>query len=164
MSFANLYRTCPGVAAAVAPAATAGDYVVGVFSLPADAFDQANRCFNAEAWVGFGSNGDTKRWKIFFNPSAAVVGSLITGGTLMFDSGAITTSGGSANGSGRVVKRGAPGSNTQTVLTGSVSSDAAASVDTTAIETAPILVAVTINCTTTASDCVLEDFEVNVLN
>ena len=164
MSYANIYRTCPGVAAAVAPANTGGDYVVGVYSLPGGSLDLAGRAIEADAWVEFASNGNTKRWKIWFNPSAAVVGSTITGGTLLFDSGAVTTNGGSANGYGQVVKRGANGSNTQTTLPGAINSNAASCADTTATESAAILFAVTINNTTNAADCSLTEFEVNVDN
>lgn len=166
----NISVQCPGVAGGQAPGATGADNVVLVYSIPASSFDQAGRMIGAEAWIQFAANANSKRAKLWFNPTAAVVGSTITGGTLMADTGAVTQSGGSALLSGSVIKRGAANSNTQTVLPGGAVLAAShaglstPSADTTATENAAILVAVTINNATTATDALGVALQVNAMN
>lgn len=162
----SLFRTVPGVAGGVAPATTGADVVVAVYSVPANFFGMAGSGLQANASGSFAVNGDTKTAKLWFNPSAAVVGSAVTGGTLVGSTGAVATSGGSWEVQGNVFKRGVAGSNTQTVIgeggtAGAVATGQSPNVDTTAVENAPILIAVTINCATTASDCTLNWFEVD---
>jgi hypothetical protein len=166
----NINRQCPGVAGGVAPGATGQDNVVLVYSIPASSFDQALRAISLQAWVQFAVNANTKRAKLWFNPTTAVVGSAITGGTLIADTGAVVQSGGSALLSGFVFKRGAPNANTQTVLpegvalAGTHAGLSASAVDTVAVENAAILVALTINNTTAIGDCIGVALQVNAMN
>jgi hypothetical protein len=116
------------------------------------------------------SCGHTKDIKIIFNPTTAVVGSTVgTGGSTVCDTGVVTTSGGGWQVSAFVYKYGAAGSNTQMGLnSGSIAGVAhlgtATPVLITATESGAILVAVTGNATTTASDIVFNFLEVNALN
>lgn len=168
----NINRQVPGVAAQVTPAATGGDYVVAVYSLPASFFDGlagTNRGITINANGNFAANGNNKRIKLFFNATTAVVGALITGGTLMADTGVVATNAGAWQLSGNAFKRGAAGSNTQTVtsngaIAGGSHLGLSPSVDTVAVENAPILIAVTINNTTTATDAGIAFFDVNAMN
>jgi hypothetical protein len=166
----NINVQSPGVAGGVSPGATGSDIVVFVYSLPANSFDQAGREIYVEGWAQFAANANTKRVKLFYNATTAVVGSTITGGTLMADTGAITQNGGSALLQGNVVKRGAANSNTQTlfpggvVLSGSHVGLSTPAADVTAVENAPILIAMTINNTTTATDALGIAFVVNGMN
>jgi hypothetical protein len=167
----NINRQCPGVAGGVAPGATGADNVVAVFSIPANSFDAALRMLTMQAWVQFAANGNTKRAKLWFNPSTAVIGSTIgASGTLMADTGAVTQNGGTALLSGSVIKRGAANSNTQTVLpegvslSGSHAGLSTPAADTTAVENAAILVALTINNTTATTDALGIALQVNGMN
>lgn len=165
----NIYRAVPGVAGGITPGATAADNVVAVYSLPAGSLDVAGRGLTITAAGKFAANGNTKQVKLWFNATTAVVGSTITGGTLMADTGAVTTNAGGWEVSGNVFKRGAAGSNTQTVtsngaVAGATHVGVSAPVDTTAVENAAILIAVTCNCTTTATDALLAFIEINAMN
>lgn len=166
----NINRQIPGVAGAITPAATGSDVVVGVYQLPANCFDVAGRGITVTAAGVFAANGNTKRIKMWFNPATAVIGSAVGGGgTLMADTGAVTTNGGGWELGGNAFKRGAAGSNTQTItsngsMAGAVHGGTIAPLDATATEGAPILVAVTINNTTTATDAGMSFLEVNAMN
>lgn len=151
------------------PANTAGDYVVAVFSLPAYTFDNAGRTVWIEAAGSFAANVNNKRIKLIVNPSAAVVGSTVTGGTTICDTGTVTTSGGGWFLAGSVVKYGAGGANTQLgihqqALVGSASSALLAPSAITATESGAILVAVTANAGTTATDIVFNFMAVTMSN
>jgi hypothetical protein len=166
----NINRQVPGVAGAIAPGATGVDNVVAVYSLPANSLDAAGRGITVTASGNFAANGNNKRIKLWWNPATAVVGSTVgASGTLMADTGTVTQSGLSWVVGGNVFKRGAAGSNTQTVVSngmivGSTHGGVTISADATAVENAPILVAVTINNTTTATDAVFVWLEVNAMN
>jgi len=166
----NISRQVPGVAGAVAPGAIGADNVVAVYSLPANSFDQALRGLTITAAGQFAANANTKRVKLWFNPSTAVVGSTIgAGGSLLADTGAVTTNSGGWEVGGNVFKRGAAGSNTQTctsngAVAGGVHVGVVPPLDATAVESGAILVAVTINNTTAVGDASLCWLEVNGMN
>lgn len=142
----------------VQPGGTGGDYVLAVFTIPANAFDQAGRGVAIQAQGSFGATVNTKRVKIIFNPSSATVGSVVgSGGTTACDSGSVTTNGGGWVLNADVFKYGASGSNTQICLnTGAIAGSShlgtSAPALATATESGAILVAVTGNATTAATD------------
>lgn len=157
-------------AAGVSPAATGADKVIAVYSLPAGSFDQALRGLTITAAGSFASNGNTKDVKIIFNPTAAVVGSTVgSGGTTIADTAAVTTNGGGWELTASVFKYGALGSNTQLGIhnqaqVGGAVAALLAPTAITATESGAILIAVTANCTTTATDVVFNWLEVNAMN
>lgn len=154
----------------ITPTATGADNVLAVFSLPANLFDEEGRGILIRAMGRLATNINTKQIKLIFNPSTAVVGSTVgTGGTTIADTGGVAGSNVGWVAEGVVYKTGALGSNTQygqgglvqhgaTLIAGGIPSAPAA------IESGPILVAVTGNATTTATDIELKLFEVIGLN
>lgn len=150
-------RQVNAVAAPVNPGATGADNVMAVFSLPALSLDQALRGLDILAQGNYAANGNTKRVKLWWNATTAVVGSTITGGTLLADTGAVTTSGGGWKLRGQVFKRGILGANTQTcfgedIVSGAVGVGISPPLDATAVESGAILIAVTANATTATTD------------
>jgi len=164
----NLVRAVsqPGIS----PAATGGDYVLAVTSIPANSFDIAGRGLNFLAMGSFASNTAVKTVKIFFAATTAVVGSVVTGGTVIASGTSNATLGsGGWNLEANVFKYGAAGSNTQLGLhtsfqSGNIVGALAAPSVLTAIETATIIVAVTGNAATTVTDIVLSFWELNAMN
>lgn len=161
------------IPAGQSPGATGADNVLAVFSIPANSFDIAGRVLNIEALGTFANNTNSKRVKVIFNPSAAVVGSTVTGGTTIVDTGAWTTTGLTYfNVGAQVTKYGAANSNTQIavptgVVLGTTHGGAGAGTGinlTTAVENAVILIAVTGNAATTAADILLYQVQINVYN
>lgn len=159
--------------AGVSPGATAADNVLYSFSIPAGTFDKLGRGITITASGKFAANGNTKQLKVIFNPATAVVGSTVgAGGTTVADSGAQTGSGVGWFLSANVFKLGAAGSNTQFGQSaggwvgGTHLGGGAGSLPTypTAVESGAILIAVTGNATTTATDIVLNFVEVNAMN
>jgi len=157
-------------AAGVQPGATGADNVIAVYSLPANSFDVNGRGLTITAMGSFGATGNNKRIKLFFNPATAVVGSTVgAGGTLLADTGTVTTNGGGWMVSGNVFKYGATGSNTQLAtsngaISGAVHNGVSAPAAATAVESGAILIAVTGNATTAASDILFQWLEVNAMN
>lgn len=143
--------------AGVHPATTGNNNVLSVFTIAAATLDLAGRGVNTKAKGHFAANGDTKEVTIVVNPSAAVVGSAVVGGTIVADSGAVTTSGGGWEIEADFFKYGALGSNTQMAtgkFTGAASALTAAQAIT-ATESGAILVAICSTATTTNTDIVL---------
>ena len=160
------------VAAGVSPGGTGSDYVLAVYSMPANSFDgvaNTNRGITVTASGSFAANGNTKRVKIFYNCTTAVVGSAATGGTAIADTAAVTTNGGGWQLQASVFKYGTANSNTQMAIHnqaqigGAVAALLAPQL-LTATENAAILIAVTGNATTTATDIVYNWAEVNAMN
>jgi hypothetical protein len=153
--------------AGVSPNATGADNVIAVYALPPNAFDAAGRGITIRAVGSFAANGNTKRVKLFFNPASAVIGSTIgASGTLLADTGAVATNNGGWSLSGGVYKYGGIGSNTQLCVSndaqaGVVSTGVVIPALATAVESAAILIAVTGNCTTTATDIVFNFLDIN---
>lgn len=158
------------VSAGISPAATAADNVLAVYTLPANCFDVAGRGIYLAANGAFAANANAKRVKILAGCTAAVVGSTVSGGTVIADSGALTTT--TAAGwslAGELYKYGNAGSNTQEAIHqaaqwGSTVLSLLAPQGLTLVENAPIIFAVTGNAGTTASDIVLNLFLVEGFN
>jgi hypothetical protein len=159
--------------AGVQPGATGADNVLAFFSLPANSFDgvaNTNRGLCISAQGSFGATGNNKRVKIIFNPATAVVGSTVgAGGTTIADTGTVATNGGGWSLAANVFKYGAANSNTQIGLhqqaqVGAAVAALLAPSLITAVENAAILIAVTGNATTAASDIVFSFLEVNAMN
>jgi hypothetical protein len=162
----NIYRY---VSAGINPAATGADNVLAVYTMPASSFDIPGRGINLVAQGSFAANGNTKRVKIFVGCTTAVIGSTVTGGIAIADSAAVTTNGAGWALEANLFKYGVTGSNTQLGLhqsaqSGSTISPLLSPQLLTLTENAVILVAVTGNPTTTATDISLAFFEVNAMN
>jgi len=151
------------------PASTGADIVLAVFALPANVFDIANRGLDIQAQGSIVNNANTKRVKLIWNATTAVVGSAVTGGTTIADTGSVTTLGGGFSLMASIFKYGAAGSNTQICLHqqaqvgGTVSALLAPSLAT-AVESGQILIAVTGNAGTTATDIVFNFLQVQGMN
>lgn len=165
----NVFRYASG--SGTVPAVIGTDNVLAVYSMPANSFDgTGNRGISVMASGSFANNPNSKRVKLIFNASAAVVGGTVTGGVTIADSGINTTAGGIGwNLSANIFKYGAANSNTQLaqatgIIAGSTHGGINAPILTTATENAPILIAVTGNAVTTASDIVLNFVEINAMN
>ena len=153
----------------VQPGATAVDNVLAVYALPGNAFDAAGRGISITAAGSFGATANNKRVKIIFNPATAVVGITVGGGgSTICDTGTVTQNAGGWQLMASVFKYGAAGSNTQIgIHNQAIVSTAVAPVAPsliTAVESGAILVAVTGNATTAASDIVFNFLEVNAMN
>jgi hypothetical protein len=156
-------------AAGINPGATGVDSVLAVFSLPANSLDAANRVLQIVASGSFGATANNKRIKIIFGATAAVVGSTVTGGAAIADTGVVTTDGGGWQIAATVIKTGAKGSNTQLGVHNQAQVGAAVSAlvapqALTAVESSPILIAITGDAVTVASDIAFNFLEVNAAN
>lgn len=171
----NIYRLVNG--AGISPGATGADNVLAVFSLPANSFDGVgNRGLSVMAAGSFANNTNTKRAKIIFNPSTAVVGATVgAGGTTVVDTGSYSTTGAVGwNISGNIFKYGVANSNTQLCMptgiiigashSGIGAGAAGVPAASTATENAAILIAITGNAGTTAADILLNFAEFNAMN
>jgi hypothetical protein len=171
----NLLRAIS--AAGVNPGTTGNDNVLAVFSIPASSFDGvSNRGLAVKAWGSFAANVHSKEVKIIINPATAVVGSAVgSGGITACDSGAYTTNANVGWFLGaQLFKYGAAGSNTQLAVSdGAWISNASLGGGTaasslpqlvTATESGAILVAITGNAGTTATDIALNLATVNGMN
>lgn len=143
---------------AVNPGATGNDNVLASWSLPANLFDIAGRGIMISAMGSVASNTNSKRIKIIIGCTTAVVGSAVTGGTTIADTGAYTTTGAAGWSIGaQVFKYGSGGSNTQIALhqpsqIGGTTSTLLVPSALTLAENAAILLAITGNAGTTATD------------
>jgi hypothetical protein len=167
----NLFGAGYG-ATANEPSATNADYVLAVLPIPASAFDglgqNTSRGVVLHALGGWAATTNVKRCKLWYNPTAAVVGSTVNGGTLIGDTASATGSGIGWELKAEVWKTGAAGSNTQVgVVTEQTTTAAGAAVRLagplalvfpTATESGTILVAVTGNAPTATSDINLNVF------
>jgi hypothetical protein len=173
-SSSGLFRPMGNLVAQVSnpginPATTNADVVVAVAALPANCFDKAGRGIAIAARGTIVNNVNSKRAKIIVNPTAAVVGSAITGGTTIADTAAQTTIAGGWSLEAEVFKYGAADSNTQLALhrkaqIGATIAALLAPAALTAAENAQILVAVTLNAVTAASDISLGAFQVAAMD
>lgn len=151
------------------PGATGADNVLAAYTLAANALDGVgNRLLTVEARGSFGSTGNNKRIKLIWNPSSATVGSTVgSGGTTFADTGTVTQNAGGWSISGSILKYGAANSNTQLCTSGPtqpVSSAIVAPALATATENATILIAVTGNASTAASDIVFNMLTIRASN
>jgi hypothetical protein len=104
-------------ATGVSPSATGINCVLAVYTLPAGTLDQENRLVEISAQGSFPVNTDNLDLQIVFDPSSAVVGSAVVGGTVIAGQGGITDGAGQWLIKASVVKTGNPGSNTQLSFT-----------------------------------------------
>ena len=82
-------------ASGLSPASTGGDYVLAAVPLPANLFDSAlGRSLDVNVFGSFAANVNTKTIKIFIGATSPVVGSLISGGTLIASGSASTSAAG----------------------------------------------------------------------
>lgn len=151
-------------------AADTTDDVLFAFTLPAKALDVAGRQLVIEAIGATAANGNNKQIKVWWGCTTAVVGSAVTGGTVIATSGTVTTNNGGWKAQATVTKYGAAGSNTQ-IAQGSTFAGAATEgvnvpVALTAPENAAIIIAVTGASGTTgaASDVVGNQLRVAFAN
>lgn len=157
-------------AAGVQPGATGVDSVLAVYSLPANSFDVTGRGICITAQGSFGATANNKRIKIIVNPATAVVGSTVgAGGTTVSDTGVVATNGGGWGLQAQVFKYGAGGANTQIGLHQQAQIGAAVAAMLapsliTAVENAAILIAITGNATTAATDIVFNFLQVTAMN
>ena len=163
----NIYRLA---SAGVNPASTGGNIVLAAFSLPAGSFDVANRGLNFTAMGSVANNTNVKTISIYYGCTTAVVGSAVTGGTVIASTGAYSTTGAAAwQLVANVFKYGAAASNTQIGLHETAQIGATIPALTvpqalTATESGAILIAVTGNAATTATDIALNLFAINAMN
>ena len=162
----NMYRYLSGTG--VSPGATGADSVLAVFSMPANSFDITGREIFVSAMGGFASNTNVKRVKLWWGATTAVVGSTISGGTLIADTGNYSTTG-AVGWSIAASVFNISGVNAQLGIhvssqMGSAIGPLLSPVTLSANESAAILIAVTGNATTTASDIVCNGFVVTGFN
>lgn len=163
--------------AGVQPGATGADNVLAAFTIPAGSFDAglgstAGRGLRITAQGSFAATNNAKDIKIIFNPATAVVGSTVgASGVTIADTGSVTTAANNVGWclSADVFKYGTAGSNTQIGLNsqsqvGAVVASMLKPALITAVESGAILVAVTGNATTAASDIVFNALSVNAMN
>lgn len=163
--------------AGVQPGATGADNVLAAFTIPAGSFDAglgstAGRGLSILAQGSFGATNNAKDIKIIFNPATAIVGSTVgASGVTVADTGSVTTAANNVGWSlsANVFKYGAAGSNTQIGMNsqsqvGAVVASMLKPALITAVESGPILVAVTGNATTAASDIVFNALSINAMN
>lgn len=151
------------------PAGITNDYVIAVYSIPASSFSAAGKGIEVTASGNLGNDSQVKRVKIILNPTAAVAGSIVSGGTTVGDTGSVTSANVGWILQSQMYKYGAAGSNTQIVqfLDGSVGTvnlgvGLASSI--TANEAAAILVAVTGNATTSVGDISIYNMNIEGFN
>ena len=147
-----------------------GDYVMAVYTLPANAFDILGRGITITAQGSFGGNTNNKTIKVIFNPTTAVVGGTVGGGGITIaTTGVVSTNGSGWSVQANVFKYGAAGSNTQLGIHQAAQCAAVVQALTvtqnlTALENAAILVTVTGNCGSTVGDIALNFYEINFMN
>jgi hypothetical protein len=153
------------------PGGTNADNVLAVYTLPANSLYSAGNGLYISAIGTFANNVNSKRVKIIIGPSTAVVGSTVgSGGTTIADTGAYSTAAAATwSVAAAVYKYGAAGSNTQLGI--HVSSQINTSVTNltapsslTLTESGAILIALTGNAATTATDIALNFFEIMAQN
>lgn len=164
----NILRQVVGTG--INPGATAADNVLSSYSIPASSFDAAGRGITISAAGSFAATANNKRVKLIINPATAVVGSTVgAGGTTICDTGTVATNNQGWQLQGSVFKYGAAASNTQLGIhnqaqCGSAVSAMLAPSLITATESGAILVAITGNATTAATDIALFFVEINAMN
>lgn len=155
--------------AGVIPGSTGNDNVLAVYAMPANSFDIAGRGVTITAGGSLGATANNKTIKIIFNATTAVVGSAVTGGTTIASTGVVATNGGGWWIGANVFKAGAAGSNTQVAISngtivGTAHGGTTAPTFPVAVENAVILIAITGNAATAATDIVLNWAEFNAMN
>jgi len=164
----NINRQVSGTG--VIPGGTGADYVLSTYTLPANAFDTLGRGLALTAVGSFAANGNNKRVKVLVGCTTATVGSAVTGGTVIADTGVIGSGSLGWSVAAEVYKQGAAGSNTQVGLHtqaqygGTLGSLLAPLTSLAMAENSSILVAVTGNATTNSNDITFNFFQANWMN
>ena len=132
------------------------DDVLFTYALPANALDAAGRQVTITAAGKFAATANNKRVKVWWGTTTQTVGSAVAGGTLIADSGVVTTNNGGWTASVQVSKYGAAGSNTQIatnaqVVAGTSHLGTAVPVALTAAENGAINITVTGSSSTTGA-------------
>jgi hypothetical protein len=156
--------------AGISPGTINNDNVLVVWTIPANLFDVAGRALEIQANGSVANNVNSKRIKIIVNPSTAVVGSAVVGGTTIADSGAYTTTGLAGWQIGAFIsKYGASGSNTQIAvhaptLIGVTNSPLVAPSALTLVESASFTIVITGNAVTAVGDIVMNFAQIFATN
>jgi hypothetical protein len=153
----------------VSPDTTGSQRVLAVMTVPANVFDQAGRTLSIVAAGSVAANANTKTLQIVVNPTAPVVGSALSGGTVI---GSLITAAAAGGGwvmEAEITKYGAVGSNTQlaTHTNSQSAAVAAALLPPTALtltESASFTIVISGNAATTASDIVQNFLQVLGIN
>lgn len=165
-SMGNIY--CKPLAAAVNPGGVAGDYVLDFLALPAGSLDAVGRGLEIFAQGNVATGTNTKQIKLWWNVTAPVIGSLVSGGTLIADTGSYSTTGATGYSiSARVFKTATL--NSQLCMSaytqiGVALAAQAACVVAAAVESGAINIAVTGAAGTTATDIAHFFMQVKALN
>jgi hypothetical protein len=163
---ASVYSSSTGVS----PGTINNDNVLVSWVIPARMFDITGRGLQVTAMGSVSANTNSKRIKIFAGCTAAVIGSTVSGGTLIADSGAYTTAGAAGwQIAAQIFKTGAGGSNTQIALhqaaqIGATTSGLVVPTALTLTETSSFILAVTGNGVTATTDIVMNFAELFVTN
>lgn len=156
----------------LSPATTGGDYVIAAYTLPANMLN-----YVSQAAVAGGpalrifvrghtaANGNNKTIKVIFNATTATVGSAVSGGTTLASTGVVTINAKSFVIMAWVQKVGLPNANTQIggadlILSDATPVSAGVPVYPAATENADILIAITGNAATAATDIVIDSYEI----
>ena len=157
------------VSAGLSPGATGADKILALATIPANGFDIANRGIAILA-AGNAPNNNAKTVKVILNPTAPVLGATVSGGTTIAN---LTATGAGSTGGwqlqANLFKYGLTGSNTQIALhetgqAGSILGTLSSPSLATLAENAAIVVAVTGNATTTATDIVFNFLQIFAMN
>jgi hypothetical protein len=171
-----LYKAAYASGSGISPGATAADNVIGTYSLPANVLNVPGvggadgPMLRIRALGHFAANANNKTVKIIFNPATAVLGSTVgSGGTTLASSGVVAINGLGFVMEAWVMKVGLRDANTQvggqiTNIVGATIVSPPVPVYPAAVENAAILIAVTGNAATTATDIVLDAFTVEALD
>ena len=152
--------------AGVSPSATGADRILAILTIPASGFDIANRGVAIEA-AGNAPNANAKTVKIIVNPTAPVLGAVVSGGTTIASATASVAGGWNIGAS--MYKYGGAGSNTQLCVhtaaqIGTTLTALQAPTLTTFPENAPITVVITGNASTTTGDVVFNWASIFAMN
>ena len=149
--------------AGTTPASTAADIVVATYTLPANSFDATGRSIVLQAYGNLAANANNKTAKIIVGATTATIGSAVVGGTTVATTG--VTAGNNVGWAltANVNKYGAANSNTQNyqttgIIIGATHGGIGVAGTLTLTENAPIIIAVTLNNATTATDSSLWQF------
>ena len=159
-----------GFGLSISPGSINNDNVLAVWTIPSNLFDIAGRSLQFWLTGSVANNTHSKELKLWVAPTTAVVGSAITGGTLVADSGAYTTTGAAGWSMGvQIAKYGAAGSNTQrayhqSTQIGNTVSALLPQTSLTLTEAASFTVALTGDAVTATTDIVFDAYEIYASN
>jgi hypothetical protein len=154
-------------AAGISPGANGAANVLFAYTLPGNALDQPGRGISIYAAGSYAANGDAKTLQLVWNPATAVVGSTVgAGGTVIASTGSVVTNGGGWSLAAQIFRLGPNlqiGIHQQAQSGGAVSALVAPSTAMAAVDTAPILIALT-GQTTTQTDVLANFFQIGAMN